>query len=617
MSTATTAATFATFYGDGGSIGPAFLTEAGVNLSTRSVHHSVVTNGGPMSTYQIKQQFGHAVTQTKARELKGTPLFQAQAALLLTMKKQLMDWNTLTPVESRILTLQHQPVGGMLAVPDTRTSSPAVIRLLAAPSITTLGDLPVETPPGLLLSNVWDPDIVALVLGNLPLEESCPIMAGTAGLSRKMSDLSIQTILQTTAPVFILDGLAASAIVTQGATKVTCVLFLPELAHMLVGHCRPFEGLILHDIEQSIQLATDSRATVCAPFITLLHEAAPAFQAWFSAVQANPSDFQVEPYYYQNVEQFFPTLTVGTLLAAIENIVGFSPLMDMRSLYTWRVAQDSLFSMSPPIDVLHLKMLMEHAAPALVANSYVGDHVPPAMCPNFPYHFRTHGGWLTESSLLEAFHCDANVSHVAKQHDLIEIDVQPRGLLTTKSLLARNQQSSIRHATLTPLASLSGQTSVTNEVQFVRSRPAPNSQQAHHRAGAPPFASTNGGGTSQLDPGHNERREEGSPSRHLFSGNSPSETGHPRLYSPVPPPTLQAPASRQSERTADPRALDRYRSCQSAVVFAYSTFGRGGSESANAQGTHSRVVGVHRSQSRVLFFVLSGPVLLAVCGSPR
>ena len=107
-----------------------------------------------------------------------------------------------------------------------------------------------------------------------------------------MSNLSMQTILQTTAPIFIPDGLAALAIVTQVATKVTRVLFLPELAHMPVGHCWPIEGLILPDIEQGIQLATGSRATVCAPFITLLHEDAPTFQALLSTVQANPAIFR-------------------------------------------------------------------------------------------------------------------------------------------------------------------------------------------------------------------------------------------------------------------------------------------------------------------------------------
>ena len=127
---------------------------------------------------------------------------------------------------------------------------------------------------------------------------------------------------------------------------------------------------------------------------------------------------------------------------AIVNIVGLSLLMDMQSLYAWHVVQDGLFSTSPSLDVMHLKMLIEHAAPALVASSYVGCNISPATCPTFQYHFRAHGGWPTQSSLLKDFHCDANISHVAKQHDLIEIDVQPQCLLTIKFLLTRDQRSS-------------------------------------------------------------------------------------------------------------------------------------------------------------------------------
>jgi hypothetical protein len=233
-----------------GSIGPAFLTEAGVNLYIHSVCHVVISKGAPMSTIpQIRKQFGHAVTQTKAKELKGTPLFQAPAALLLTMKKQLEDWNTLSPPESHIFTLQCQPIVGMLAVvqhwnPDMSTLGPAVIRLLMAPATATLGDLCSVTDPGLILFDVWDLDIIAPVLSDLPPRESCPIMTGTAGLSRQMSNISMATILQNTTPVFIPDGLVVSATITQGATIVTRVLFLPELARMLVGCCWPIEGLI-------------------------------------------------------------------------------------------------------------------------------------------------------------------------------------------------------------------------------------------------------------------------------------------------------------------------------------------------------------------------------------
>ena len=131
--------------------------------------------------------------------------------------------------------------------------------------------------------------------------------------------------------------------------------------------------------------------------------------------------------------------------------------------------QDAIFSMSPPLDVIHLKILMKNAAPTLVAKSYVGCHVSPAMCPNFQYHFRAHGSWPTQSSLLDDFHRDSNVSHVAKQHDLIDIDVQPRGLPTLKFLLTRDQQSSPRHATNTPLASQREETPASDEVQILGS----------------------------------------------------------------------------------------------------------------------------------------------------
>ena len=137
----------------------------------------------------------------------------------------------------------------MLAVvqhwnPDMSTLGPAVIRLLMAPATATLGDLCSVTDPGLILFDVWDLDIIAPVLSDLPPRESCPIMTGTAGLSRQMSNISMATILQNTTPVFIPDGLVVSATITQGATIVTRVLFLPELARMLVGCCWPIEGLI-------------------------------------------------------------------------------------------------------------------------------------------------------------------------------------------------------------------------------------------------------------------------------------------------------------------------------------------------------------------------------------
>jgi hypothetical protein len=281
------------FCGSEGQLGQAFLTGAGANRSIKSEHNLIVSTGIPVTAHKMRKQFSHAVTQTTTKSMKGTPTFQNPAELQITMQQQLQAWNVTSSPEERILTLQRKPVGGIVAVvrhwnPNTSVFGHAVIRLLAAPALATLGDFPSETVPGLVLLDVGDPDIVAPILGGFPLVESCPLMAGTAGLSRDMGSISMAAILQNSAPVFIPDSLAVSSTVPHGDVGISCAIFLPELAHMPVGHCWPIEGLTLQDLTDSIRPTTASRTTVCGPFLALLSESAPVFQTWLDAVRINP-----------------------------------------------------------------------------------------------------------------------------------------------------------------------------------------------------------------------------------------------------------------------------------------------------------------------------------------
>jgi hypothetical protein len=114
---------------------------------------------------------------------------------------------------------------------------------------------------------------------------------------------------------------------------------------MPAGHCWPIDGLTIQDITDSV--TTNSHTIVFAPFLTLLSESAPVFQAWLSAVQANSGAFQVDAHYYQDVEHLFPDLANGQEPKAIMNMAGFPPLMDMRALYIWRIAQDIIYSVVP------------------------------------------------------------------------------------------------------------------------------------------------------------------------------------------------------------------------------------------------------------------------------
>jgi hypothetical protein len=134
-------------------------------------------------------------------------------------------------------------------------------------------------------------------------------MARASAFSANMGAISMATILQVTTPVFISDGQAVSATVAQdNSIMLNRVLFPQELAYVHVGHCWPIDGLTLHDITDSICMAAASHTPLCAPFLTLLIEPAPVFQAWRGVVHANSGAFQVDYHYYQDVEQLFPNL---------------------------------------------------------------------------------------------------------------------------------------------------------------------------------------------------------------------------------------------------------------------------------------------------------------------
>jgi hypothetical protein len=85
---ASTAATFTTFYGSEGRLDQAFFTGAGVNRSVQSVHNLIVSTSIPVTAPKMHKQFGHAVTQTTAKSMKGTPTFQAPAELQIMMQQQ-------------------------------------------------------------------------------------------------------------------------------------------------------------------------------------------------------------------------------------------------------------------------------------------------------------------------------------------------------------------------------------------------------------------------------------------------------------------------------------------------------------------------------------------------
>jgi hypothetical protein len=163
-------------------------------------------------------------------------------------------------------------------------------------------------------------------------------------------------------------------------------------------------------------------------------------------------------------------------------------------------------------------------------------------------------------SQLDNFSCNESVSQVAKQHKIMKIGVQPKGLLTLQSLLTCNQKSSSRHAQRTPLSSHQAASTSTDVVEILGSRtPLPYSQQQlpnHPRAlGSAADPSETVPPWSRIYAAKPGRREEPSPSKTLFFGHSLAQSEIPKIWSPKPTPTVLSPVDMRAPSFAQPRGL--------------------------------------------------------------
>jgi hypothetical protein len=151
------------------------------------------------------------------------------------------------------------------------------------------------------------------------------MMAGPTILTRDMGAISMATILRNSAPVLFWMALPYHLRLSRVMAALTVVLSSslswPTLCWSVIAG--PVDGLTVQDLTDSIPLATASCTIVCGPFLALLRESAPGFQAWLDAIQTNPGAFQVDSFYYQYVEHLFPDLAGSKELKAIVNLAGF------------------------------------------------------------------------------------------------------------------------------------------------------------------------------------------------------------------------------------------------------------------------------------------------------
>ena len=187
---------FASFYGSKSRFRSDFFSSSGIMLAPGALQNLVVTSGKPLASSKVCAQFGHMITATQAKKRK-TSMFVPGSVTEAKMAKDIVEWNpspgneAIQAWQERVALIQSNPIVGVIAVfqhwnPDRRHYGDPVVRVLGIPALATVvGSIRTLGFPGLILSDIWDPELVEPTMAPVfqPVTECFLIMVALSGYS--------------------------------------------------------------------------------------------------------------------------------------------------------------------------------------------------------------------------------------------------------------------------------------------------------------------------------------------------------------------------------------------------------------------------------------------------
>ena len=146
---------------------------------------------------------------------------------------------------SRLAVFQHWN-------PNTRQYGDPVVHVLGLPAPAKVGSICILELPGLILSDLWDPELMESTMPPLPVTECSPIMITSSGYSHTLKTPTLANLLDATAPLVLLDGQHLAESVTNGNIKYLCVFLLPVTCQIPFGMTRALSQLTFRDMVPSI-----------------------------------------------------------------------------------------------------------------------------------------------------------------------------------------------------------------------------------------------------------------------------------------------------------------------------------------------------------------------------
>jgi hypothetical protein len=168
---------------------------------------------------------------------------------------------------------------------------------------------------------------------------------------------------------------------------------------------------------------------------------------WLTAAQANPVAYQVHAIPWSSQTNYFPSMDplVSTLPPTISDILTYSPILDMLSIFNWRLLGDRMATSDTSSEIRFFNCYLQAIKESIKSSNYPGcTDLAALLHPNPTHQFKVHGGWPIQPDFLMAFQPSHQVSAMPRSYIRVTIDVSST---TTMPPLTTTEHASIqRHS---------------------------------------------------------------------------------------------------------------------------------------------------------------------------
>jgi hypothetical protein len=289
---------------------PEICSEAGIILTPEALASTVVTTGGKLSASSTRLQLGHSVVsaiaknhQTPGTETSSYPYYFSDTAAGNTARAtQFAQWNltagtgnTTADHLSRLNLLRTNPqIIAMLMVvshwdPILKQYSAPILRVFGAPAIATFSNDQVDPtgiPSGMRIDELWDKHPEALS----SLTAIHPMLVAGSGMTRGVASKSASQFFAAADPYLLPTAAEVTSFVNVATTPKVAAWYFPIGSNPPIGLAWKLHGLTTDSLMSSVTAMVTRGA---APFVDIIRQHKNQMDQWFTAVQANPVDYQV------------------------------------------------------------------------------------------------------------------------------------------------------------------------------------------------------------------------------------------------------------------------------------------------------------------------------------